>query len=217
MKIDTDNPYNELTRVFHEPSRLAIMSALCAAASGLSFNELKAACDLTDGNQSRHLKTLGDSRRVTQRMIAKLFGQAGVVIVEGRVDQCLQRGDLSLAAMPTLTFAVSGRLRFSLALPSPLAGLLMRFATNLQRLLPFVQHCQVFPERVSFRLQITDIRQFGPLLPSTFQFTGRLFELAFETPDRLLLAFSPVTGVPVPLAERFPLLPVFVGQGLGLF
>ncbi|MDP7397872.1 MAG: transcriptional regulator [Lentisphaeria bacterium] len=65
MKIDTDNPYNELKRVFHEPSRLAIMSALCAAAGGLSFNELKAACDLTDGNQSRHLKTLESAGMVT--------------------------------------------------------------------------------------------------------------------------------------------------------
>jgi DNA-binding transcriptional ArsR family regulator len=52
------NPYTELKRVFHEPSRLAIMSALCAADDGMTFNELKAACDLTDGNQSRHLKTL---------------------------------------------------------------------------------------------------------------------------------------------------------------
>lgn len=65
MKIDTDNPYNELKRVFHEPSRLAIMSALCADAGGLSFNELKAACDLTDGNQSRHLKTLETAGMVT--------------------------------------------------------------------------------------------------------------------------------------------------------
>lgn len=47
-----------LGRLFHEPSRLAILSALCAARDGLSFTELRDACRLTDGNLSRHLKAL---------------------------------------------------------------------------------------------------------------------------------------------------------------
>lgn len=47
-----------LERLFHEPSRLAILSALCAARDGLSFTELRDACRLTDGNLSRHLKAL---------------------------------------------------------------------------------------------------------------------------------------------------------------
>ena len=47
-----------LERLFHEPSRLAILSALCAARNGLSFTELRDACHLTDGNLNRHLKAL---------------------------------------------------------------------------------------------------------------------------------------------------------------
>ena len=50
-----------LERIFHEPSRLAIMSALCAAEKGMSFGELKEACDLTDGNLNRHLAVLSDA------------------------------------------------------------------------------------------------------------------------------------------------------------
>lgn len=52
------SPYDELARVFHEPKRLAIVSALCAQPDGLSFSELKKEGDFTDGNLSRHLKTL---------------------------------------------------------------------------------------------------------------------------------------------------------------
>ena len=61
MKMKEDNPYAGLKRVFHEPSRLAIVSILCAAADGATFNDLKAECELTDGNLSRHLKTLEDA------------------------------------------------------------------------------------------------------------------------------------------------------------
>lgn len=55
-----ENPYSALERIFHEPNRLAIMSALAGAPDGLTFNELKQDCRLTDGNLSRHLKALGD-------------------------------------------------------------------------------------------------------------------------------------------------------------
>ena len=54
------NPFDEIKKVFHEPNRLAIMSALLRAPEGLSFADLKAACRLTDGNLSRHLKALAD-------------------------------------------------------------------------------------------------------------------------------------------------------------
>ena len=53
-----------LERIFHEPSRLAIMSALCAAEKGMSFGELKEACDLTDGNLNRHLAVLSEAGTV---------------------------------------------------------------------------------------------------------------------------------------------------------
>ena len=70
MTETIQTPYEALEKVFHEPNRLAIMSALCAADGGLSFGELKDACNLTDGNLNRHLKTLEDSGAVR---IAKAF------------------------------------------------------------------------------------------------------------------------------------------------
>ena len=64
MKKKIDNPFESLQRVFHEPSRLAIMSAVCAAPKGLSFVELKEQCKMTDGNLSRHLKSLEEAHAV---------------------------------------------------------------------------------------------------------------------------------------------------------
>lgn len=52
------NACDALERIFHEPNRLAIMSALGAARGGVTFNDLKEQCRLTDGNLSRHLKVL---------------------------------------------------------------------------------------------------------------------------------------------------------------
>ena len=66
-------PHEQLQRIFHEPARLAIMSALCAADRALTFNELREQCDLTDGNLSRHLKALQEAGAVT---VSKSF--AGV-------------------------------------------------------------------------------------------------------------------------------------------
>jgi DNA-binding transcriptional ArsR family regulator len=51
-------PFGSLERLFHEPSRLQILSLLAAAPSGLTFPELKTKSAMTDGNLSRHLKTL---------------------------------------------------------------------------------------------------------------------------------------------------------------
>jgi len=64
MKENTDNPYEALEKIFHEPNRLAIMSSLCASEGGLSFNELKTECALTDGNLNRHLKALEEAGAV---------------------------------------------------------------------------------------------------------------------------------------------------------
>ena len=74
MTDSNDSLYESLERIFHEPSRLAIMSALCAAEKGLAFTELKEACSLTDGNLNRHLKVLEEARAVS---VSKRF-------VEGR-------------------------------------------------------------------------------------------------------------------------------------
>lgn len=61
MTPTNTNPFEALERLFHEPGRLAIMSALCAAGEGLPFTDLKESCSLTDGNLSRHLKMLQDA------------------------------------------------------------------------------------------------------------------------------------------------------------
>ena len=47
-----------LEHVFHEPNRMAIVSVLCTSRDGVPFTELRDRCGLTDGNLSRHLKTL---------------------------------------------------------------------------------------------------------------------------------------------------------------
>lgn len=53
------NPTANLERLFHEPNRLAMLSALASAGEeGLSFGELRVVCRLTDGNLSRHLTAL---------------------------------------------------------------------------------------------------------------------------------------------------------------
>lgn len=67
MKHDPANPYESLERIFHEPNRLAIMSAVCATDDGMTFGELKAECGLTDGNLNRHLKVLQEAGAISIR------------------------------------------------------------------------------------------------------------------------------------------------------
>ena len=59
---ETEAPfsYPGLERIFHERGRLAICTSLIAHPDGLSFTELQAACDLTDGNLNRHLHALAE-------------------------------------------------------------------------------------------------------------------------------------------------------------
>ncbi len=56
--------YGGLERVIHEKARLGILTALVAEREGIAFSDLKVLCDLTDGNLSRHLKTLVDAEFV---------------------------------------------------------------------------------------------------------------------------------------------------------
>ncbi len=67
MHDPDDNPYPRLERIFHEPGRLTIMTNLLGAPDGLTFTELKTACNLTDGNLSRHLKVLEKAKAVTAK------------------------------------------------------------------------------------------------------------------------------------------------------
>ena len=72
MTTKHESPYQNLKGIFHEPNRLAILSELCSATDGMTFQELKDECSLTDGNLSRHLKALEDAKVVR---IKKSFSQ----------------------------------------------------------------------------------------------------------------------------------------------
>lgn len=50
--------YEGLDRVIHERARLSILTSLITNPRGLTFNDLKQLCSLTDGNLSRHLRVL---------------------------------------------------------------------------------------------------------------------------------------------------------------
>ena len=61
-----ENVSNDLDKVIHERMRLGIISAL-AANEKLSFGELKALLDTTDGNLSVHARKLEDAGYVTMK------------------------------------------------------------------------------------------------------------------------------------------------------
>jgi len=58
MTTPSESDAAALERIFHEPNRMTLLSALCAAGDPLSFTDLKVRSGLTDGNLSRHLKAL---------------------------------------------------------------------------------------------------------------------------------------------------------------
>jgi len=56
--------YEGLDRVIHERARLSILTSLMTNPKGLTFNDLKELCALTDGNLSRHLRVLERAKMV---------------------------------------------------------------------------------------------------------------------------------------------------------
>jgi DNA-binding MarR family transcriptional regulator len=56
--------YEGLDRIIHERARLSILTSLITNPKGLTFNDLKQLCSLTDGNLSRHLRVLESARLV---------------------------------------------------------------------------------------------------------------------------------------------------------
>ena len=53
--------YGGLDRVIHERARLSVLTSLITNPKGLTFNDLKQLCSLTDGNLSRHLDVLREA------------------------------------------------------------------------------------------------------------------------------------------------------------
>ena len=71
MKPKTSTPssdarfaYEGLDRIIHERARLSILTSLLTNPNGLTFNDLKQLCALTDGNLSRHLRVLEEAAMV---------------------------------------------------------------------------------------------------------------------------------------------------------
>lgn len=56
--------YEGLDRVIHERARLSVLTSLITHPKGLTFNDLKQLCALTDGNLSRHLSVLEEAKMV---------------------------------------------------------------------------------------------------------------------------------------------------------
>jgi DNA-binding MarR family transcriptional regulator len=54
--------YEGLDRVIHERARLSVLTSLITNPKGLTFNDLKQLCALTDGNLSRHLSVLEQAK-----------------------------------------------------------------------------------------------------------------------------------------------------------
>ena len=63
----TRDAFEKLDRVIHEKARLEILTTLLGKPDGISFNDLRDLCALTDGNLNRHLKVLIDSRLVSRK------------------------------------------------------------------------------------------------------------------------------------------------------
>ena len=56
--------YEGLDRVIHERARLSVLTSLVTHPKGVTFNDLKQLCSLTDGNLNRHLKVLEEAEMV---------------------------------------------------------------------------------------------------------------------------------------------------------
>ena len=56
--------YEGLDRVINERARLSVLTSLLTHPRGLTFNDLKELCALTDGNLSRHLSVLEKAKLV---------------------------------------------------------------------------------------------------------------------------------------------------------
>lgn len=56
--------YEGLDRVIHERARLSVLTSLITNPKGLTFNDLKELCALTDGNLNRHLRVLENEKMV---------------------------------------------------------------------------------------------------------------------------------------------------------
>ena len=118
------NIYANLKSIFHEPNRLAILSALSTAVEGLTFQELKEDCLLTDGNLSRHLKSLEEARVVKiRKTFVKNKPKTTVYLTERGRDHFIQYLQALEEVLKKATESVAAQEKGA-ALPLSLAKLL---------------------------------------------------------------------------------------------
>ena len=113
--------FDGLDRVMHEKARLGILTCLLKKRDGLTFNDLKAACDLTDGNLSRHLETLAEAGLVEitkgkngrrPQTLARLTAEGAkrfvdyLALLEGIVAAALESADAP-PAKPRVRFSTT--------------------------------------------------------------------------------------------------------------
>jgi len=84
----TQDLYAALKKIFHEPNRMAIVSSLLDAPEGMRFGDIKKSCGLTDGNLSRHLKSL-ESENVVR--IEKTFNNSKPQTTVSMTDEGRQK------------------------------------------------------------------------------------------------------------------------------
>jgi DNA-binding MarR family transcriptional regulator len=72
--------YDGLDRAIHEKARLGILTSLAAHPEGLSFNDLKELCALTDGNLNRHLAVLEEAGLVSTERTSAAEGRPQTLV-----------------------------------------------------------------------------------------------------------------------------------------
>ncbi len=118
MTKPSDDPYAGLERAFHEPKRLAMMAALIGMPEReMSFTELKEACDLTDGNLNRHLKTLEDAGAVAFRKSSGEGRAQKIISITVRGERAFLQYLAALEAVLKQASAAAARAPFRADIP----------------------------------------------------------------------------------------------------
>ncbi len=105
--MNPDSPYGALKRIFHEPTRLAILTRLLDAHSGLTFTEIRDRCGLTDGNLSRHLSILNEAHLISiDKRFVKNRPQTRIYLTDEGHEQFLNY----LAALETVLAQAAKRI-----------------------------------------------------------------------------------------------------------
>ncbi len=83
---DAHYAFSSLDRLFHAPARLSIATALYSYGRGMTFSQLKEACELSDGNLSRHVSRMvqGSVVRSDKIFVDRMPQTTVTLTVQGR-------------------------------------------------------------------------------------------------------------------------------------